>query len=166
MGKKAKYDTDVTDTSPVSAEVAPNNEVDVPKEPKAPKLNYHLEVNGVPRLFAKRDWLKREHPTVAATVTDEAGNQYPTTVVIIPAREFADTRVWIQLPNGDAGRFLVPASELDLTVTMDIKIVTGSIKYEREVLRVRPKVERKKKASDIPAQPTDAEDNIAETPEA
>jgi len=154
MGKKAKYDTDVTDTPQNVATVAENNEVDVPKEPKAPKLNYHLEVNGQPRLFAKRDWLKREHPTVPATV-EYNGQVEETIVVIIPAREFADTRVWIQLPNGDAGRFLVPASELDLTIQMNIKIVEGSIKYEREVLRVRPKVERKKKDTGIPAEGTE-----------
>jgi len=152
--KQAKYDTDVTDTSPVTTQVAEADN-SLPKEPKAPKLNYHLEVNGQPRLFAKRDWLKREHPTIPATV-EYNGQVEQTTVVIIPAREFADTRVWIKLPNGDAGRFLVPANELDLTVNLNIKIVTGSIKYEREVLRVRPKVERKKKEA-LPAETEPAE---------
>jgi len=154
MGKKAKYDTEVTDTSPNVAGVPtaedPNPAPD--KEPKAPKLNYHLEVNGVPRLFAKRDWLKREHPTVAVKLVTESGEEVDTTVVIIPAREFADTRLWIKLPNGDAGRFLVPAAELDLTQPMTIKIVEGAVKYEREVLRVRPKVERKKKEA-VPTEP-------------
>lgn len=146
MAKKAKYDTEVTDTSPAvnqvsAAEVAGD---DQPSTPKAPKLNYHLtlSVDGaepIPCLFAKRDWLKREHPTKEATLDGE-----PTTVVIISAREFADNRVWIKLPNGDNGRFLVP-KEVNLEGALAISTVEGPIKYDREAIRVRPKVERKKK---------------------
>jgi hypothetical protein len=138
---KPKYDTEVTDTSVKVEAVRPEVDAETTevKTPKTPKLGYHLALNGVGYVFAKRDWLKREHPTVAATIDGQE-----TTVVIITAREFADNRVWIKLPNGDCGRFLVP-KDVDLTGPMDIKIVEGAIEYKREELRVRPKVERKKK---------------------
>jgi hypothetical protein len=141
---KPKYDTEVTDTSVkienTKIEIAETTD-DAPTEAKtkAPKLGYHLALNGQGYVFAKRDWLKREHPTKAATLNGE-----PIEVVIISAREFADNRVWIKLPNGDCGRFLVP-KEVSLEGELSIEIVEGSIEYKREDLRVRPKVERKKK---------------------
>ena len=108
-------------------------------------MGYHLTLQvgdnePIPCVFAKRDWLKREHPTKAATINGEA-----TKVVVISAREFADNRVWIQLPNGDAGRFLVPKT-VDLDAgPLAIMIADGSTEYKREELRVREKIARKKK---------------------
>jgi hypothetical protein len=158
MAKKPKYDTEVTDTSvqveavKIEAEVE-TTEAEV-KAPKAPKLGYHLSLNGQGYLFAKRDWLKREHPTTKATLDGQEID-----VVIISAREFADNRVWIKLPNGDCGRFLVP-KDVDLSAEngpLEIAIVDGPIEYKREELRVRPKVERKKKATEAAETTDDAE---------
>ena len=145
MGKKDKKVNQVQD-APATTEAGSTE----PKATKAPKLGYHVSLNGKGYAFAKRDPLKKAHSGVKATVGGEE-----TTVVIIAAREFADNRVWVTLPNGDVGRFLVP-KEVDLTGDLVIDVVEGSIDYKREDLRVRPKVERAKKGEAKTAEGTEA----------
>jgi hypothetical protein len=155
MAKKQKYAIEADGTPSLADQAMISMEtvaVEVTATPKvkAPKLGYHVSLNGVGYLFAKRDPLKKEHAGSAATICGVEG-----TVVIIPAREFADNRVWVTLPNGDTGRFLVP-KEVDLTGELVIDVVEGSIEYKREDLRVRPKVERKKAEKPAEAQPAEA----------
>jgi hypothetical protein len=88
--------------------------------------------------FGERKPLKRAHEGVAVTVDGKSG-----TAVIIPARNFSDTRVWVTLGDGRVGRFLVPAG----TEIAGAVIVTTAeaVKYDREA--VRTKTENRAKAA-------------------
>jgi hypothetical protein len=150
MAKKDKKFDSTTEAAPAVEGATP----EVETKAKAPKLGYHVTLNGAGYVFAKRDPLKKAHAVTPATIGGVEGS-----VTIISAREFSDNRVWVTLPNGDTGRFLVPKT-VDLTGPLVIDVVEGSIEYKREDLRVRPKVERAKKAA--PA----AEPATEPTPEA
>jgi len=112
--------------------------------PAAPvaKVGYVVTLNGVPRAFGVRAPLKKERAGIPATICGKPG-----TVVVISAREFGDNRVWVKLPNGDTGRFLVP-KDVDLNGELVIDVKAGSVEYDREALRVRPIVRRSKVATD------------------
>ena len=173
MAKKPKFDAGTEPNPAIQAQdvetVPPTEaEAEAPKVPKAPKLNYHigLSVNDgeqTKHVFAKRDPLKREHQGYPATIFDQEGAEYDGSVVVIEAREFKDNRVWITLPNGDVGRFLVPKDVVLVGQKLEITIIEGTIDYDREALRVRDKIARKKKeaAAETPADgttpPTEAE---------
>lgn len=92
--------------------------------------------------FGERKPLKRAHEGVAVTVDGVAG-----TAVIIPARNFSDTRVWVTLGDGRVGRFLVPAgTEIAGAV---IETTAETVKYDREA--VRTKTENRAKAVEVAA---------------
>lgn len=93
--------------------------------------------------FGERKPLKRAHEGVAVTVDGKAG-----TAVIIPARNFSDTRVWVTLGDGRVGRFLVPAgTEIAGAV---IETTSEAVKYDREAVRTKTE-NRAKKGEAAPA---------------
>jgi hypothetical protein len=100
---------------------------------------FFVRLNGVGYEFGERPPLKgKNRVALPAKIGGKAG-----TVVVIASREFDENRVWVSLPNGVTGRFLVPKS-VDLSGNLEIEVVAGAVKYDREAIRVRPVVRRAK----------------------
>jgi len=107
-----------------------------------PRVGYVVKMNGVAYAFGVRAPLKKARVGIPAKICGKDGS-----VVVISAREFGDNRVWVTLPNGDTGRFLVPKT-VSLNGPIVIELAEGSVEYDREALRVRPVVRRTKVATD------------------
>jgi len=104
---------------------------------------FHVTLNGVGYEFGERPALKGKKVALPAKIGGKDGS-----VVVIAAREFGDNRVWVTLPNGVTGRFLVPKG-VDLSGALVIDVVAGAVKYDREAIRLRPVVKRTKAVSPV-----------------
>ena len=124
-----------------------------PEVETAPKGTF-VKMNGVVYPFGERNPLKRAHEGVAVTIDGEAG-----TAVIIPARNFSDTRVWITV-GGKVGRFLVPAGTE--VAGAKIEATTETVKYDREAVRTKVETRVKTAGIEIPVEGEVAvEDTVA-----
>lgn len=113
------------------------------KNAKAVVGPFHVTLNGVGYEFGERDALKGKKVALPAKVGGK-----DSSVVVIRSREFGDNRVWVTLPSGKVGRFLVPR-DVDLSGELVIDEVAGAVKYNREALRLRPVVKREKAKSPV-----------------
>ena len=142
----------------VSGEVAAvevSGEVSAVETPKAPK-GRAVKMNGVVYAFGERKPLKRAHAGVAATIDGAAG-----TAVVIPARNFSDTRVWVTLGDGTVGRFLVPPG-VDVADGVVIESTTETVAYNREALRTKTETRVRKVAADEGAEGDEGGEAAAE----